>query len=83
MTNVNTSRGCLIDENVLYKALVSGQVSFACLDVFDQEPYSGPLSQLENVILTPHVGSYAIEARIRMEEMAVENMLSGLGLGVK
>lgn len=80
---VNTSRGCLIDENVLYKALVSGQVSFACLDVFDQEPYSGPLSQLENVILTPHVGSYAIEARIRMEEMAVENMLSGLGLGVK
>ena len=80
---VNTSRGSLIDEDVLYKALVSGQVSFACLDVFDQEPYSGPLAQLENVIMTPHVGSYAIEARIRMEEMAVENMLAGLGLGVK
>lgn len=76
---VNTSRGSLIDEDALYKALVSEQVAFACLDVFDQEPYSGPLTQLENVIMTPHVGSYAIEARIRMEEMAVENLLKALG----
>ena len=76
---VNASRGTLIDEDALYKALVSGRVAFACLDVFDQEPYSGPLTQLENVILTPHIGSYAQEARIRMEEMAVENMLAGLG----
>jgi len=75
---VNTSRGSLIDEDVLYKALVSGRVAFACLDVFDKEPYSGPLTQLENVIMTPHVGSYAQEARIRMEEMAVENLLNGL-----
>lgn len=77
---VNTSRGSMIDEDALYKALVSGRVSFACLDVFDQEPYSGPLTQIENVIMTPHVGSYAQEARIRMEEMAVENMLTGLGV---
>jgi D-3-phosphoglycerate dehydrogenase len=76
---VNTSRGSLIDEEALYKALVSGRVAFACLDVFDQEPYSGPLSELENVILTPHIGSYAQEARIRMEEMAVENLLKALG----
>ena len=75
---VNTSRGSLIDEEVLYKALASGQVAFACLDVFDQEPYSGPLTQLENVILTPHIGSYAQEARIRMEEIAVENLLKAL-----
>ena len=47
------------------------------MDVFDQEPYSGPLTELENVILTPHIGSYAQEARIRMEEMAVENLLRG------
>lgn len=77
---VNTSRGSLIDEDALYKALVSGRVAFACLDVFDKEPYSGPLTQLENVIMTPHIGSYAQEARIRMEEMAVENMLAGLGV---
>ena len=76
---VNTSRGSLIDEGALYKALASGQVAYACLDVFDQEPYSGPLTQLENVILTPHIGSYAQEARIRMEEMAVENLLKALG----
>lgn len=75
---VNTARGSLVDENALYKALVSGQVACACLDVFDQEPYSGPLTQLENVILTPHIGSYAREARIRMEEMAVENLMAGL-----
>ena len=76
---VNTSRGSLIDEDALYKALVSGRVAFACLDVFDQEPYFGPLTQLENVIMTPHIGSYAMEARIRMEEMAVENLLKALG----
>ena len=76
---VNTSRGGLVNEKTLYEALISGHVSFACLDVFDQEPYSGPLTQLENVILTPHIGSYAMEARIRMEEMAVENLLKALG----
>ncbi len=76
---VNTSRGGLVDEKVLYQALVSERVAFACLDVFDQEPYSGHLSQLENVIMTPHIGSYAQEARIRMEEMAVENLLKALG----
>ena len=75
---VNTSRGSLIDEGALYKVLVSGRAAFACSDVFDQEPYSGPLTELENVILTPHIGSYAQEARIRMEEMAVENLLKGL-----
>ncbi len=75
---VNTSRGGLVDEKALYKALVSGQVAYACLDVFDQEPYSGPLTQLENVVLTPHIGSYAMEARIKMEEMAVVNLLKGL-----
>ncbi|MBC8460158.1 MAG: phosphoglycerate dehydrogenase [Deltaproteobacteria bacterium] len=80
---VNTSRGGLVNEKTLYEALISGHVSFACLDVFDQEPYSGPLTQLENVILTPHIGSYAKEARIRMEEMAVENLLHGLAELVK
>jgi D-3-phosphoglycerate dehydrogenase len=75
---INTSRGILIDEDALYTALVSGRVSFACLDVFNHEPYQGPLSKLENVILTPHVGSYAMEARIKMEETAVQNLLRGL-----
>jgi len=75
---VNMARGSLVDETALCKALESGQVSYACLDVFEKEPYSGPLTQFDNVILTPHIGSYAREARIRMEKMAVENLLEGL-----
>ena len=75
---VNTSRGGVIDEVSLYQCLLSEHISFACLDVFDEEPYSGPLTKLDNVILTPHIGSYAKEARIQMEQMAVENLLKGL-----
>ena len=75
---VNMARGSLVDETALCKALESGQVSYACLDVFEKEPYSGRLTQFKNVILTPHIGSYAKEARIEMEKMAVENLLEGL-----
>lgn len=75
---VNTARGGLIDEAALQDCLINGKVSFACLDVFEDEPYCGPLCSLENVILTPHVGSYAREARILMERTAVENLLNGL-----
>ena len=75
---INTARGGLIDEDALYSAIKSGRVAFACLDVFENEPYSGPLSKLKNVILTPHIGSYALEARVEMEEMAVKNLLEGL-----
>jgi D-3-phosphoglycerate dehydrogenase len=76
---INTARGGLLDEAGLEKALNSGRVAFACLDVFEKEPYRGTLAKLENVILTPHIGSYAREARTKMEEMAVENLLKGLG----
>ena len=75
---VNTARGGLIDESALQECLKNGKVSFACLDVFEDEPYCGPLCSLENVILTPHVGSYAREARVLMERTAVENLLNGL-----
>ncbi|MDY6823756.1 MAG: phosphoglycerate dehydrogenase [Thermodesulfobacteriota bacterium] len=75
---VNTARGGLVDETALYHALDSGQIQWACLDVFEQEPYAGPLRQLDNVILTPHIGSYAREARIEMETLAVKNLLAGL-----
>jgi D-3-phosphoglycerate dehydrogenase len=53
-------------------------LSGAALDVFDQEPYTGPLTRLDNVILTPHIGSYAREARVEMEIQAAENLIEGL-----
>lgn len=75
---VNVSRGGVVDENALYHALKEGYLAGAAIDVFVQEPYMGPLKELGNVILTPHVGSYAKEARIKMEMYAVENLLKGL-----
>lgn len=75
---INTARGELIDESALYEFLVSNKGNFACLDVFQDEPYKGPLCCLDNVILTPHIGSYAREARIEMEKQAVENLFRGL-----
>jgi D-3-phosphoglycerate dehydrogenase len=75
---INTARGELVDEASLYDCLMDGGIGCACLDVFCQEPYQGPLCSLDNVILTPHVGSYALEARKLMEETAVTNLLEGL-----
>lgn len=75
---INVARGGLVDEEALYRALRDEHLSGAALDVFDKEPYGGPLSALKNVILTPHIGSYALEARVAMERQAVENLLEGL-----
>ncbi len=75
---INVSRGEVVDEFALYECLKNGCLSGVALDVFEQEPYNGPLKELDNVILTPHIGSYAKEARIKMEMRAVENLLKGL-----
>jgi len=75
---INMSRGEVIDEDALFNALKDGHLGGAGLDVFRTEPYNGPLKELDNVILTPHVGSYAFEARIGMEIEAVENLLKNL-----
>lgn len=75
---INTSRGEIIDEKALYRALKDEKILGAGLDVFKDEPYSGPLKELNNVILTPHIGSYAKEIRIQMEIEAVKNLIRGL-----
>ena len=75
---VNTARGGVVDEEALLKALKDGRLTGAALDVFAEEPYEGDLKQLDNVILTPHIGSYAREARIEMEHQAAVNLLEGL-----
>ena len=75
---INAARGGLIDESALENALNHGQLSAAALDAFEQEPYHGPLTNSDKVILTPHIGSLAKEARQRMEIEAAENLLQGL-----
>ncbi len=77
---VNTSRGAAVDGKALYQALNSGKISSAALDVHEKEPYSGKLTELKNIILTPHIGSYAKEARVNMEIEAVKNLLKKLKL---
>lgn len=75
---INTARGDLVDEGALFSALTEGRINGAAIDVFGSEPYDGPLTKLSNVILTPHIGSYAMESRIAMELEAVNNLIEGL-----
>ena len=75
---VNMSRGAVLDEDALYESLNNGSLSGAALDVFTEEPYRGPLVSLDNVVLTPHIGSYSRESRAEMEMEAVGNLLRAL-----
>ena len=78
---INTARGGLVDEAALYDLLAAGKLAGAFLDVFADEPYHGPLAELPQVLLTPHIGSYAMETRVRMEKEATERLLEGGVLG--
>jgi len=82
---VNLSRGGIVDEDALCQALESNHLAGAALDVFEREPYTGPLRELDNVVLTPHIGSYARVSRLEMEIQAVKNLLESLSslTGVK
>ncbi len=72
---VNVSRGELVDERALFEALKSNHLAGAALDVFPKEPYDGPLCELDNIVLTPHVATFTRESRVQMEVEAVENLL--------
>ena len=75
---LNAARGDLISEAALIRALDSGKVAGAWLDVFSDEPYSGPLCGYANVLLTPHAASHTRECRVRMEMEAVDNLIESL-----
>jgi len=75
---LNVARGGLVDEAALLDALQTGRLAGAALDTFEEEPYSGPLRTLPQVLLTAHMGSYAKESRIQMEHEAAHNLLLGL-----
>lgn len=72
---LNSARGSLIDEQALKRELDDGRVAGAWLDTFYSEPYCGSLCDYDQVILTPHIGSYALECRRAMEMEAVDNLI--------
>jgi glyoxylate reductase len=76
---INTSRGPVVDEKALVKALREKRIWGAGLDVFEREPELEPgLSTLENVVITPHLGSATVETRDNMGIVAADNILAAL-----
>jgi len=74
---VNTSRGPVVDEAALAEALSAGGIAAAGLDVYEHEPVVEPaLLELDNAVLTPHLGSATIETRAAMAELAAANAIA-------
>jgi len=72
---INNSRGAIVDEAALVDGLLQKHLGGAALDVFEKEPYEGPLASLDNVVLTAHMGASARESRFRMEIGAAEDCI--------
>jgi D-3-phosphoglycerate dehydrogenase / 2-oxoglutarate reductase len=79
---VNAARGGLVDEAALLEALRSGKVAAAALDVFSSEPYSGPLLELDNVVVTPHLAASTEEAQDRAGLIVAEQVVAALEGGL-
>jgi D-3-phosphoglycerate dehydrogenase len=79
---VNAARGELVDEEALVAALRSGKVAGAALDVFSAEPYSGPLLELDKVVVTPHLAASTGEAQDRAGVIVAEQVAAALEGGL-
>lgn len=76
---INTSRGPVVDEAALVRALQNGEIAGAGIDVYEEEPKIHPgLLSLDNAVLTPHTASATIETRTKMATMAAQNLVDGL-----
>ncbi|KGR76736.1 2-hydroxyacid dehydrogenase [Ureibacillus manganicus] len=77
---INTARGGIVNESDLYEALVKGEIWAAGLDVFEQEPISTdhPLLTLPNVVTLPHIGSASIATRMKMADLAADNLVQAI-----
>ena len=73
---INTSQGRVIDQEALVEALRSGKLSYAGLDVFEDEPpaKNNPLFKLGNTVLSPHIGFNTVEAEARCTDICVDNV---------
>ena len=72
---VNTARGGIVDERCLAEVLSYGHLSGAAIDVFENEPYSGPLTEIQRCFLTSHMGSMTIDCRVKMEVEATQEAI--------
>jgi glyoxylate reductase len=75
---INNSRGPVVDEKALYKALKEGWIAGAGIDVFEQEPTpaDNPLLKFDNVVVAPHISSASLETRAKMSEMVADNLVN-------
>lgn len=79
---INMARGSVVDQAALIRALEQGAIAGAALDVFEDEPHvPEALRRLDNVLLTPHVGSATQETRVAMTRLAVDNLKSFFSIG--
>ena len=69
---INTARGGIVNEQSLYEALKNDVLAAAAVDVFEEEPYKGNLIELDNCLLTCHMGASTIDSRTDMEVQAIE-----------
>ena len=79
---VNVARGELIDEDALVEGLEGGKVAGAAIDVFAEEPYSGGLLALDNVVVTPHLAASTEEAQDRAGLIVAEQVAAALEGGL-
>jgi len=77
---LNSARGELVDEAALIQAIESGKIASAWFDAFWEEPYKGRLLEFDNIILSPHMGTYTEQCRLSMEMDAVNNLIRDLGI---
>ena len=72
---INTARGGIVNEDDLYTALKDDVIAGAAVDVFEKEPYTGSLCELDNCLLTCHMGASTVDSRTDMEVQAVEEAM--------
>ena len=73
---INTSRGGIVNELDLFKHLSLNQEFSAGIDVFEEEPYKGPMKELDNILISPHIGSSTKKSRYLMEVSAVKEVIN-------